>query len=386
MLQPSSIRAAEAWVAVIRFVSSSILLIATTTHLCLADVDSYHVVAGAAAAPKVLPLLLSSPNSSRHGPPHRRHLNKDESRRIPHNARMALYDDLLTNGYSIISILLTFLSQSQCLLRLNSFCFICGCSYYTTRLRIGTPPQEFALIVDTGSSVTYVPCASFLPDPNFQPDLSSTYRPVKCNFNCTCDESNDQCTYERQYAEMSSSSGVLGEDIIFFGEESTLDPQHVIFGCENEETGDLFSQHADGIMGLGRGHPSIMDQLVGKGVISDSFSLCYGGMGTGGGAMVLGGISSPADMAFSHSDPTRSPYYNIELKEIHVAGKPLQLNAKIFNNKHGTVLDSGTTYAYLAEAAFVEFKNSIVEKLHSLKQIHGPDPNYNDICFSDAGR
>jgi len=66
---------------------------------------------------------------------------------------------------------------------------------------------------------------------------------------------------------------------------------------------DLFS--ADGIMGLGRGQLSIMDQLVEKGVISDSFSLCYGGMDIGGGAMVLGGVPAPSDMVFSHSDPLR---------------------------------------------------------------------------------
>lgn len=35
-----------------------------------------------------------------------------------------------------------------------------GCRYYTTRLWIGTPPQRFALIVDTGSTVTYVPCST----------------------------------------------------------------------------------------------------------------------------------------------------------------------------------------------------------------------------------
>lgn len=104
---------------------------------------------------------------------------------------------------------------------------------------------------------------------------------------------------------MSSSSGVLGEDIISFGKESALKPQRAIFGCENSETGDLFTQHADGIIGLGRGQLSIMDQLVDKGVISDSFSLCYGGMDIGGGAMVLGGVSPPNDMVFAHSDPAR---------------------------------------------------------------------------------
>lgn len=43
------------------------------------------------------------------------------------------------------------------------FCLLkCGFwfRYYTTRLWIGTPPQQFALIVDTGSTVTYVPCST----------------------------------------------------------------------------------------------------------------------------------------------------------------------------------------------------------------------------------
>lgn len=77
------------------------------------------------------------------------------------------------------------------------------------------------------------------------------------------------------------------------------------------ETGDLFTQHADGIMGLGRGDPSIVDQLVDKGVIRDSFSLCYGGMDTGGGAMVLGGISPPSGMVYAYSDPARRYIYTI---------------------------------------------------------------------------
>lgn len=290
----------------------------------------------------------------------RRHLQQSELSNPP-NARMRLYDDLLSNGY------------------------------YTTRLWIGTPPQEFALIVDTGSTVTYVPCSNCEQcgkhqDPRFQPDLSSSYEPVKCNPSCNCDAEQKQCTYDRRYAEMSSSSGVLGEDIVSFGNESELAPQRAVFGCENMETGDLYNQRADGIMGLGRGQLSIVDQLVEKGVINDSFSLCYGGMDVGGGAMVLGRISPPSDMVFSHSDPFRSPYYNIELKEIHVAGKPLKLGSGVFNGRHGTVLDSGTTYAYLPRDAFLAFKAAIENESRFLKRIHGPDPNYDDICFSGAGR
>lgn len=145
----------------------------------------------------------------------------------------------------------------------------------------------------------------FHQDPKFQPELSSTYQPVKCNIDCNCDDEKFQCVYDRQYAEMSTSSGVLGEDIISFGNLSELVGQRAVFGCENLETGDLYTQHADGIMGLGRGDLSIVDQLVEKNVISDSFSLCYGGMDIGGGAMVLGGISTPTEMVFSYSDPVR---------------------------------------------------------------------------------
>ncbi|XP_057544580.1 aspartic proteinase 36-like [Amaranthus tricolor] len=320
----------------------------------ISTVDFTSIIANNHRQSLLLPL---SPSKKIPSTEFRRHL---QAKRIPPTARMNLFDDLLSNGY------------------------------YTTRLYIGTPSQEFALIVDTGSTVTYVPCSDCdqcgnHQDPKFQPDLSSTYHPVKCNPDCNCDAENAQCIYERQYAEMSSSSGVLGEDIVSFGNQSELHPQHAVFGCETTETGDLYSQHADGIMGLGRGDLSIVDQLVEKGVISDSFSLCYGGMDVGGGAMILGSVSAPSDMVFTHSDPDRSPYYNIELKELHVGGKKLPIDSKVFDGKHGTVLDSGTTYAYLPEAAFVAFNHAIGNELHGLKQIRGPDPNYKDICFSGAG-
>ena len=111
--------------------------------------------------------------------------------------------------------------------------------------------------------------------------------------------------YEREYAEHSSSKGVLGEDLISFGNESQLTPQRAVFGCETLETGDLYSQRADGIIGLGQGDLSLVDQLVDKGLISNSFALCYGGMDLGGGSMVLGGFAYPSDMTFTDSDPDR---------------------------------------------------------------------------------
>ncbi|KAE8659151.1 hypothetical protein F3Y22_tig00116964pilonHSYRG00199 [Hibiscus syriacus] len=84
--------------------------------------------------------------------------------------------------------------------------------------------------------------------------MSRTYQPVKRNPSCNCDDEKKQCTYDRRYAEMSSSSGVLGENLGSFGNQSELAPK---------------------------------------------------GMDVDGGVMVLGEITPP-EMVFFHSNPFRS--------------------------------------------------------------------------------
>jgi len=38
---------------------------------------------------------------------------------------------------------------------------------------------------------------------------------------------------------------------------------------------------------------------------------------------------------------------------MHVAGKKLPIDPSLFDQKHGTLVDGGTTYAYFPEAAFL---------------------------------
>lgn len=54
-----------------------------------------------------------------------------------------------------------------------------------------------------------------------------------------------------------------------------------------------------------------------------------------------------------------SSYYNIDLTGIRVAGKDLLLDSRVFDGEHGVVLDSGTTYAYLPDAAFSAFEEAV---------------------------
>ncbi|KAF3617885.1 hypothetical protein FXO38_05716 [Capsicum annuum] len=114
---------------------------------------------------------------------------------------------------------------------------------------------------------------------------------------------------------------------------------------ESRENGDFYGQRADGIMGFGRGDVSIVDQLLENHVIRDSFFLCYGGMDFGGGVMILVGINPLAHMVFTKSYFGRS-------------WEAAKKNTRVFGGKHGTILDSGTTYAYLPEAAFKAFKSA----------------------------
>jgi hypothetical protein len=47
------------------------------------------------------------------------------------------------------------------------------------------------------------------------------------------------------------------------------------------------------------------------------------------------------------------------LTGIRVAGKQLSLHSRVFDGEHGAVLDSGTTYAYLPDAAFAAFEEAV---------------------------
>ncbi|KAG0559873.1 hypothetical protein KC19_10G135800 [Ceratodon purpureus] len=259
---------------------------------------------------------------------------------------------------------------------------------------IGSPPQSFALIVDTGSTITYVPCSSCShcgthQNPSFKPEESSTYTAIHCDdLDCelgACAHSSNLCNYARHYAEQSFSSGFLARDIVRFGKGSSGLPRPLLFGCETTESGNLFLQHADGIMGLGRGSLSVVDQLITQGAIASTFSLCYGGMDEDGGALILGSLTPIDEMVFTPSNPTRSSYYNVVLKEIWVEGVPLPVKPSVFDGRYGTILDSGTTFAYLPAKAFDVFKDAFVRGVKDLKEIDGPDENFQDICYSGAG-
>lgn len=273
--------------------------------------------------------------------------------------------------------------------------------YFYAQLTLGTPAAVFAVIVDTGSTITYVPCAScggacgpHHQGSAFDPAGSSSSAVVGCgSAECSCGRppcgcsALGECTYSRTYAEQSSSSGVLLSDALHLRDGG--DAVWVVFGCETQETGEIYNQAADGILGLGNSPVSIINQLAEAGVIEDTFALCFGGV-QGGGALLLGDVPLPPDLQLHYTpllvNPQHPHYYVVQLQRLAMSGVDLEVPEFVYQQGYGTVLDSGTTFTYLPSPAFTAFLNAVRDHAlaKGLQMTDGPDTNFPDVCFGGA--
>eukprot|EP00890_Picochlorum_soloecismus_P005382 jgi/Picsp_1/5845/NSC_03204-R1_pepsin-type aspartyl protease len=239
--------------------------------------------------------------------------------------------------------------------------------YFYSSLYIGTPPKKFSVIVDTGSTMTYVPCSTCgqACGPNHQ------------------DSAFDPGASTKQ----SSSSGILLQDVMSIHDGGDLLP--ITFGCETRETGEIFKQRADGLFGLGNSDVSVVNQLVKTGEIDDTFSLCFG-LVEGDGVLLLGDSPASREINLTYTRMIESPsqpfYYTIQMTGILVEGSGLPIPSRVFSLGYSTVLDSGTTFTYIPTEAFKIFARSVND--HALKKglfvVPGPDPQFEDVCFGGA--
>eukprot|EP00743_Colponemidia_sp_Colp-15_P008523 GILK01009271.1.p1 GENE.GILK01009271.1~~GILK01009271.1.p1 ORF type:complete len:558 (-),score=40.79 GILK01009271.1:325-1962(-) len=239
--------------------------------------------------------------------------------------------------------------------------------YYYTDIWVGTPPQRQSVIVDTGSSLLAFPCSGCSQcgthlDKPFNTSASSTAKFVDCRpeYRCSSCGASNTCGYYQGYSEGSTLAGVYMYDRVFLGD--TYEPNsdvNVTFGCHTRESGLFVSQKADGILGLayashGSQHfPTIIDALTEKraDVNKDVFSLCLSA--AGGGLFVVGGWNSSVHLEEPLFTPiTRETYYVVQMHDMLLGGKSIEAGSAIWNTHYGTVIDSGTTFAYLPTQAY----------------------------------
>ncbi|XP_062105194.1 aspartic proteinase 36-like [Humulus lupulus] len=257
---------------------------------------------------------------------------------------------------------------------------------YFTKLQLGSPPKDFYVQIDTGSDVLWVSCGSCngcpqtsglqIPLNFFDPGSSSTSSLVSCSdkrcslgiqsSDSACSSQTNQCSYTFQYGDGSGTSGYYVSDLLHFDMvvgasmiQNASAP--ILFGCSTLQTGDLTKSDraVDGIFGFGQQGMSVISQLASQGIAPKVFSHCLKGDDSGGGILVLGEIIEP-NIVYSPLVPSQ-PHYNLNLQSISVNGQPISIDPSVFatSSNRGTIIDSGTTLAYLAEEAYGPFINAI---------------------------
>lgn len=256
---------------------------------------------------------------------------------------------------------------------------------YYTKVKLGSPPRVFNVQIDTGSDALWVTCSSCSNCPlssGFGVDLSffdtsrsSTSKPVHCS-DAACSlamkttatqcSKSDQCSYSFQYGDGSSTSGYYVNDMLYLDaikqDSNTANSSAlVVFGCSTSQSGGLTKSDKaiDGIFGFGHGDLSVISQLSLKGVAPKAFSHCLRGDESGGGILVLGEILEPG-IVYSPLIPSQA-HYSLRMESIAVNGQKLQINPSVFTSStnQGTIIDTGTTLAYLVEEAYESFINAI---------------------------
>ena len=260
--------------------------------------------------------------------------------------------------------------------------------------------QRYELIVDTGSSMTYLPCkgcegcGTHQAGAYYDYDRSPDFRALNCSreedssacaaMSGTCSRVGERaaCEYELSYQEGSSSRGYVVEDVVHFG--GTVSNATVMFGCEVSETNLILAQRADGLFGLGADSRTTFAQMVRAGAIENVFSMCVDGFGTNGGVMTLGRFDfGDADDRAVSTPLTRetSTFYETKARRWKLGDVELKGSTDVT-----TIIDSGTTFTYLPRAMHAAFADALENASTNagLVLVDGADPQYEDVCY-DGG-
>ncbi|XP_071982604.1 pepsin A-like [Engystomops pustulosus] len=186
---------------------------------------------------------------------------------------------------------------------------------YFGRVSIGSPPQEFSVVFDTGSADFWVPsvsCTSFACSNHqrFNPRLSSTF------------QSSDE-TVSISYG-TGSIKGALISDNVEVGSIQVTKQSLII---SETESFFLHYSHFDGILGLGfpslsvSGTPPVFDNMWSQGLIPKDIFSVYLSSGSGS-VVVFGGIDDSLYTGSLHWVPvTHEKFWQITIERVTLDGQ-----------------------------------------------------------------
>ncbi|CAJ1962801.1 unnamed protein product [Sphenostylis stenocarpa] len=276
-----------------------------------------------------------------------------------------------------------------------------GSGNYYVKIGLGTPAKYFSVIVDTGSSLSWLqcqPCVIYCHqqvDPIFTPSTSKTYKTLPCSSSqCSslkastlnapgCSNATGACVYKASYGDTSFSIGYLSQDVLTLTPSET--PSSFVYGCGQDNQG-LFGKAA-GIIGLANDKLSMLGQLSNK--YGNAFSYClptsFSQHSSSPSGFLSIGTSSLTSSTYKFTPLLKNPripsLYFLDLTTITVAGKPIVVSASSYNVP--TIIDSGTVITRLPEAVYNALQKSFVT-IMSKKYAQAPGFSILDTCFKGS--
>ncbi|KAK7392663.1 hypothetical protein VNO78_21107 [Psophocarpus tetragonolobus] len=257
---------------------------------------------------------------------------------------------------------------------------------YSIDLKFGTPPQSFPFVLDTGSTLVWLPCSShylctncnsFPNTPKFIPKNSSSSKFVSCtNPKCEwifgpnvqthcCNKNNsalNNCSqtcpaYTVQYGLGSTAGFLLSESLNFPGKIVN----DFLLGCSI-----LSVYQPAGIAGFGRGPESVPAQMNLTGfsycLLSHRFDdspqnsdlvlhTSQSNFSKTNGVSYTPFLKNP-----SSKNPAFGTYYYITLRRIIVGEKRVRVPKRLLepdvNGDGGSIVDSGSTFTFMERPIF----------------------------------
>ncbi|KAK9138618.1 hypothetical protein Sjap_009212 [Stephania japonica] len=126
----------------------------------------------------------------------------------------------------------------------------------------------------------------------------------------------------------------------------------------------------------------MISQLAASGKVRKMFSHCLDGQ-NGGGIFAIGRVVQPK-LSTTPMVPNQQ-HYNVNLTAIQVGNAFLPLPSNIFDtgNRKGTIIDSGTTLAYLPQVIYEPLINKIMSN-HSDDKLFIVEGQFSCLRYSDS--
>ncbi|CAK9165583.1 unnamed protein product [Ilex paraguariensis] len=241
---------------------------------------------------------------------------------------------------------------------------------YVVRAKIGTPAQIMLMAVDTSNDAAWVPCRGCVgcSSTTFDPVKSSTFKTLGCDAvqckqvpNPTCGGS--ACRFNMTYGG-STIAANLSQDTITLATDAV--PGYT-FGCIQTATGS--SVPPQGLLGLGRGALSLLSQT--QSLYQSTFSYCLPSFKSlnFSGSLRLGPVGQPKRIKYTPllRNPRRASFYYVNLIGIKVGRRIVDIPASALsfdpNTGAGTIIDSGTVFTRLVQAAYIPVRDEFRRRM-----------------------